>query len=72
MADTETLEARLSAAEEALHRVLVGESVTVVGYDGHRTEYSPAREGDLRRYIRSLERQLGRASGAVGSRRVVF
>ena len=55
MADTATLEARLENAEEALHAVLMGESVTVVAYDGHRTEYGPANEAGLRRYIASLK-----------------
>lgn len=71
MADTATLEARLEEAEEALHLVLIGQSVTVTAYDGHRTEYSPAREGELRRYIGRLRRDLGRATGP-GSRRVMF
>ncbi|GGG59822.1 hypothetical protein GCM10011415_02220 [Salipiger pallidus] len=71
MADTATLEARLEEAEEALHQVLIGQSVTVTAYDGHRTEYGPAKEGELRRYIGSLKRELGRGRGP-GSRRVVF
>ncbi|APX21713.1 MAG: hypothetical protein CML50_00720 [Rhodobacteraceae bacterium] len=71
MADTATLEARLEDAEEALHAVLMGESVTVVAYDGHRTEYGPANEAGLRRYIASLKRQLGQG-GVRGSRRVIF
>ena len=71
MADTATLEARLEEAETTLHRVLTGESVTVIAYDGHRTEYSPASAGDLRRYIGVLKRELGIAT-APGSRRVIF
>jgi hypothetical protein len=71
MADTETLEARLEEAEDALHQVMTGQSATVTGYDGHRTEYKPADEGALRRYISSLKRQLGRVQ-APGSRRVIF
>ena len=72
MADTATLQTRLTEAEDALHRVLTGQSVTVVGYDGHRTEYSAASAGDLRRYIATLRRQLGQGTAAPGSRRVVF
>lgn len=71
MADTATLQTRLTEAEDALHRVLTGQSVTVVGYDGHRTEYSAASAGDLRRYIATLRRQLGQGETS-GSRRVVF
>jgi len=71
MADTATLQTRLTEAEDALHRVLTGQSVTVVGYDGHRTEYSPASAGDLRRYIATLRRQLGQGA-TPGSRRGVF
>lgn len=71
MTDTATLEQYLAEAEEALHSVLIGQSVTVVGYDGQRTEWTPAKEDRLRRYIRSLKRQLKQDVGTA-SRRVVF
>ncbi|ETW10642.1 putative Head-to-tail joining protein W (gpW) [Roseivivax marinus] len=70
--DAATLETRLTEAEDALHRLLVGTTVTVVGYDGHRTEFAPSDETRLRRYIASLKRQLGRGSGRSGSRPVMF
>lgn len=72
MSDAQTLQQRLTEAEEALHQVMVGQSVTVVGYDGHRTEFAPADESRLRRYIQSLRRQLGQPAGQRGSRRVAF
>lgn len=71
MADTATLEARLEDAETALHQLALGQQVTVVGYDGHRTEFAPGDESRLRRYIATLRRQLGRQVGR-GSHRVIF
>ncbi|QFS83992.1 gpW family head-tail joining protein [Roseivivax sp. THAF197b] len=71
MTDTAILEQNLADAETALHKVMIGQSVTVVSYDGHRTEFTPAMESQLRRYINSLKRQLGQGAGA-GSRTVVF
>ncbi|WP_146592214.1 gpW family head-tail joining protein [Puniceibacterium confluentis] len=70
--DTATLETQLSEAEAALHRVMTGDSVTVVGYEGHRTEFTPVDESRLRRYIQSLKRQLGQSGSGSGSRRVIF
>ncbi|APZ53735.1 gpW family head-tail joining protein [Salipiger abyssi] len=70
--DTATLETRLAEAETALHALLMGESVTVTAYDGHRTEYAPADETRLRRYIQSLRRQLGRRPAGAMSRPVIF
>ncbi len=72
MADNETLTKRLTEAEEALHQVQIGGQAVVVGYDGHRTEYSPANAAELHRYIISLRRQLGLSSGGLASRPVRF
>jgi len=70
--ETATLEARLTEAENALHTLLLGQTVTVVSYDGHRTEFKPADEGKLRRYVQELKRKLGQAPAGRMSRRVVF
>ncbi len=71
MTDPAVLQTRLAEAEEALHLVELGQSATVISYDGHRTEYTPANAGSLRRYIAQLNRKLDNASGP-SSRRVVF
>ena len=70
--ETATLEARLTEAENALHKLLLGQTVIVVSYDGHRTEFKPADESKLRRYVQELNRQLGRVPAGRMSRRVVF
>lgn len=70
--ETATLEARLTEAENALHQLLLGQTVTVVSYDGHRTESKPADEVKLRRYVQELKRQLGQVPSGRMSRRVVF
>ena len=70
--ETATLEASLTEAENALHKLLLGQTVTVVSYDGHRTEFKPADEGKLRRYVQELKRKLGQAPAGRMSRRVVF
>lgn len=72
MATKETLEKRLADAEEALHQVQIGGQAVVVGYEGHRTEYSPANAPELRRYIAGLKRQLGLEVRPAASRRVRF
>ncbi|WP_422074112.1 gpW family head-tail joining protein [Tranquillimonas rosea] len=72
MTDTATLRARLAEAEDALHKVALGGAVSVVSYDGSRTEYTPTSEAALRRYVRSLKRQLGDLSRGGGSHRVRF
>ncbi|MDD9738437.1 gpW family head-tail joining protein [Marinovum sp. SP66] len=70
--DKATLEARLTEAQTALHALMVGQSATVVGYDGHRTEFAPVDEVKLRRYIQQLKRDLGQVGPGGMSRRVRF
>jgi len=70
--DTATLELNLSQAQAALHKVMIGGKAVRVQYDGGETEFTRANAPELRRYIRSLERQLGQASGVAGSKKVVF
>lgn len=50
---------RLAEARDALHRLSTGVSVVAVDAEGHRVEYTPARRGDLVRYIRELEAECG-------------
>ena len=60
MTDTATIEARLMAAEAALHSLQMGQAVTQVRTsDGKQVSYSAADIGQLRAYVRSLKRQLG-------------
>lgn len=71
MADTATLEARLSEAETALHDLMMGATVVRCEYDGGSTEFTRTSEDKLRRYIASLKRDLGQDVSA-RTRRVVF
>lgn len=59
MATPATLQARLTEAEEALHRLQIGEQTASVGYDGKSVSYTQANIGALRAYIRELEAALG-------------
>ena len=53
----------LDAAQEALHKLLIGQSARVVQKDGRRIEYTPAMRQDLERYIRTLEGASRRPMG---------
>ncbi|WP_109464397.1 phage head-tail joining protein [Albibacillus kandeliae] len=70
--DTATLEAQLEEARGALHKLAIGGQLVKIKYEDGETEYSRASMPELRRYIRSLERQLGQTSSAPGSRKVIF
>ncbi|PWE32770.1 hypothetical protein DDZ14_08470 [Maritimibacter sp. 55A14] len=60
MVDTATLTLRLTEAEDALHALMMGEqAVKVSTGDGKSIEYTRSSEANLRRYIASLQRQLG-------------
>ncbi|MBO9451454.1 hypothetical protein J7426_14365 [Tropicibacter sp. R16_0] len=72
MTDTAVLEQRLTSAEEALHKLMTGTQVVSVDYDGAATTFSKASEVQLRRYIRELQRKLGKPSSGRSSRRVAF
>lgn len=60
---TAVLRQRLSEAEDALHRLMLGESVTVMqhraGEQGTNVTYTPADEARLQKYIQTLRRALG-------------
>jgi gpW len=70
--DTATLETQLAEAEAMLHKVLMGEKVIRVGYDGADTEFNRASAPEIRRHIASLKRKLGDTSVAPMSQRVIF
>lgn len=63
MATKEVLQARLDAAEEALHQLMIGKKQVEIEYDGHRVKYTQAKSGELRNYIIQLKTQLGQSSG---------
>jgi ketosteroid isomerase-like protein len=71
MTDTETLESRLSAAEDALHRLMTGDMEVEVEFEGTRSKFARADESRLRQYIRSLERKLGRGVSSRSRRALV-
>lgn len=59
MADTATLQARLDAAEEAYHQLMVGNSArVVVDQNGERIEFTAANAARLQAYIAKLQFQL--------------
>lgn len=70
--DTATLETQLAEAEVLLHKILMGEKVVRVGYDGANTEFNRTNAPDIRRHIASLKRQLGDTSVSPMSQRVIF
>lgn len=64
MADIATLTARKAEAEEALHKLMTGQAAVTVGYDGRSVSYTPARQAELRAYIKELDVQLGNITSA--------
>jgi gpW len=49
---------RLAEAREALHAVMTGQTMTVVGYDGRNVRYTSANVDQLRVYIAELEAKV--------------
>lgn len=69
--DIETLKQRLAEAEEAYHRLLIGDkevSVTVGSFGS--TTYNQINIGQLEKYISSLKAQINQAQGRA-SRRIM-
>lgn len=54
---------RLTEAENAMHKLLVGQSATAIGYDGESVSYKPAQIPQLRVYIGQLRAALGQGVG---------
>ncbi|KZL02275.1 MULTISPECIES: gpW family head-tail joining protein [unclassified Pseudovibrio] len=65
---------RLDEAEDALHRLKLGESeVRMRDRSGREIEFKPANKRDLQNYINELRDQLGmRPRSGRGSRAVTF
>lgn len=59
MATDEQIRARLEAAEAALDKLMLGGQLVEIEYEGHRQKFKPTDEEKLRRYIRSLKKDLG-------------
>ena len=73
MTDRSILLARLTEAEAALHKLMVGKASVQLSYQGESVTFTTADEGRLRLYIGELRTQLGIASASRSrSRRVVF
>ncbi len=73
MTDRSILLARLTEAETALHKLMVGKASVQLSYQGESVTFTTADEGRLRLYISELRAQLGFASTSRSrSRRVVF
>ncbi|EWY36764.1 hypothetical protein N825_25355 [Skermanella stibiiresistens SB22] len=63
MTDETTLRRRLTEAEDALHRLTIGKSVTVASGDGSSITYAPAQSAQLRLHIAELKIKLGECAG---------
>lgn len=70
MADLATLQARLTEAETAYHRLLTGSQEEEVEHGDMRVKYSSAGKQQLAAYIQSLKAQIAALGGTVtGERR---
>ncbi len=58
MATQAELEARLTEAEAALHRLLTGSRVEEIDSPSGRVRYTSANTGDLERYLAWLKQQI--------------
>lgn len=73
MTDTATLQARLTDAETALHKLMTGSMEASTSFDGFTTSWSKTNIGDLRAYIGQLKSELGLSSARKrGLGRVLF
>lgn len=52
-------EDKLRDARRALHLLITGGRVQYISHDGRTTSYTPAKRGDLERYIIMLEAECG-------------
>lgn len=73
MTDRNVLQARLTEAETALHKLIVGKTTVQLSYQGESLTFTTADEGRLRLYINELRAQLGLlTTSRTRARRVVF
>lgn len=59
---TEALRRRLAEAEDALHNLMIGESVVTVTTDDRTATFTAANSDRLRAYIHELKVALGEAA----------
>lgn len=59
---TKTAAVRLTEAEDALHKLLIGTSEVELSYDGRTIKYTKANIADLRAYIAELKAETGAIS----------
>lgn len=69
MADLDTLQARLTEAEEAYHKLMTGAREVMVGDGDSRVTYAEADADRLAVYVRDLRQQISVAGGATVVRR---
>jgi hypothetical protein len=63
----ETLETRLTEAEDALHKLSIGGMASVyVDQNGERVEFNRASRANLRAYVMELKAALGQSMGVAG------
>ena len=72
MATQEDLLLRLSAAEDALHDLMIGKKTVRLEYDGKSVTYSQVTIGDLRGYISELRVQTGQRRSRSSAGQVFF
>ena len=67
-------QSRLDEAEGALHKLLVGQSATAIGYDGESVSYKPANIHQLQAYIARMRAALGLTTRGArpAARKVLF
>ena len=53
---------KLAAAKDVLHALILGDSIVNTTISGRSTQYTPADEGRIRRYIAELEAECGDAA----------
>ncbi|QQM31986.1 phage tail protein [Martelella lutilitoris] len=53
------LQAQLSEAKQALHKLEIGQSAVTLSYDGESITYTAANRTSLQAYIRRLQAELG-------------
>jgi hypothetical protein len=71
MTDLATLQARLGAAEAALHDLMTGAKRVTVERNGTKIVYNQTSITELRRYIAELKSQIAAAGGG-GARRGIL
>jgi hypothetical protein len=58
MADLQTLNTRLTEAEDALHQLALGKTKVEIQINGRKVVYTPANSKNLEGYISKLKNQI--------------